>query len=121
MTTSAPTSSPISPVAGIYAIGGWNGALLTTVEKYDIDTDSWTAVTSMPSRRVYLGAVSYHKHIFVFGGDGGDGSLPMSVDRYSPAADNWVGVANMTTWRGLTAAAVLTMTKFLSSVGLTRM
>jgi predicted Zn-dependent protease len=38
----------------IYAIGGWGGSYLSTVEEYDPATNTWTTKASMPTGREYL-------------------------------------------------------------------
>src|SRR5713226_10201813 len=40
---------PKADLVCVYAIGGFNGAALTTVEAYDPSTDTWQAVASLPS------------------------------------------------------------------------
>eukprot|EP00329_Picozoa_sp_Boothbay-MS584-11_P004154 39871_1 len=39
----------------IYAVGGSNDNYLTTAERYDPDTNSWTPIASMGTRRRDLG------------------------------------------------------------------
>ena len=80
----------------LYAIGGssgtapCSGAPLATVERYDIDTDTWTAVASLPSPRSDLAAVAHGNEIYVFGGCTGSlAAVIDDVDVYDVASDTW--------------------------------
>ena len=42
----------------LYAIGGWNGQALGTVEEYNPGTNTWTARTSMSATRYFLAAAT---------------------------------------------------------------
>jgi hypothetical protein len=46
----------------IYALGGFNGASLDLVERYDIVSDKWELVTPMLSKRFMHEAVSLITH-----------------------------------------------------------
>lgn len=49
-------------------MGGYDGTnQLNTVERYDIEADSWTFVAPMKHRRSALGVTAYHGHIYVLG------------------------------------------------------
>jgi Kelch motif protein len=82
----------------IYAIGGRDatgdapctGTPLATVERYNISTDTWSTVASLPSPRSDLAAVAHGGKIYVFGGCTGDqfAVLP-DVDVYNPTTDTW--------------------------------
>ena len=92
---------------GIFVIGGrasasgpCSGPSMTTVEKYDIDTDTWTAVAPLPNSRSDLAAVSHGGKIFVFGGcTGTTPSVTNEVDMYDPQTNTWTTLAPMTTPR----------------------
>src|SRR5437016_12348384 len=46
----------VAAVNGIlYAVGGYNNAVLATLEAYDPVTNTWTTKAPMPTARVYLG------------------------------------------------------------------
>src|SRR6266446_1657680 len=61
---------------GIFVIGGRQstngpcsgGPYLQTVEKYDIDTNTWSPVAQLPTPRSDLAAVAHGGKIFIFGG-----------------------------------------------------
>lgn len=83
----------------IYAIGGrtstqgpCNGgapATLDTVERYDINTDTWTTVAPLPTRRSDAAAATVGGKIYVFGGCRGSGTILDDVDVYDPVTNTW--------------------------------
>ncbi len=92
---------------GIFVIGGRQstsgpcsgGPYLTTVEKYDIDTDTWSAVAQLPSARSDLAAVAHGGKIYVFGGCS-DTGVTREVDMYDPQTNTWTtGLMPMPTAR----------------------
>ncbi len=92
---------------GIFVIGGRQstggpcsgGPYLTTVEKYDIDTDTWSPVAPLPSARSDLAAVAHGGKIYVFGGCS-DTGVTREVDMYDPQTNTWTtGLASMPTAR----------------------
>ncbi|MBU1662113.1 MAG: hypothetical protein KKD28_11655, partial [Chloroflexi bacterium] len=79
----------------IYAIGGHNGNILSTVEEYDPATDTWTTRASMPTARYLLGvAAASNGKIYAIGG------TLATVEEYDPATDTWTSRASMPTARG---------------------
>jgi Kelch motif protein len=102
--TSMPTARAGAAAAviddGIFVIGGRQstsgpcsgGPYLGTVEKYDIDTDTWSTVAPLPTPRSDLAAVAHGGKIFVFGGCTGTASAPSvtnEVDMYDPQTNTW--------------------------------
>src|SRR5437899_3387390 len=92
----------------IFVIGGRSsaagpcngGPYMATVEKYDVDTNTWSTVASLPSPRSDLAAVAHGGKVYVFGGCTGTGTVTSEVDMYSPATDTWTtGLAPMPTAR----------------------
>ena len=81
---------------GIYVIGGRQstggpcsgGPYLTTVEKYDIDTDTWSPVAPLPNQRSDMAAVAHGGKIYVFGGCSSTG-VTNEVDMYDPQTNTW--------------------------------
>lgn len=52
----------------IYVMGGYDGTnQLNTVERYDVETDSWTFISSMRHRRSALGVTTHHGRIYALG------------------------------------------------------
>jgi len=95
---------------GIFVIGGRlstsgpcsGGPYVGTVEKYDIDTNTWTTVAPLPNPRSDLAAVAHGGKIFVFGGGTGTPSAPSvtnEVDMYDPQTNTWTTLAPMPTAR----------------------
>jgi hypothetical protein len=62
---------------------------LATVERYDIDTDTWTTVAPLPSRRSDLAAAAVGGKIYVFGGCRGRQNILGDVDVYDPVTNTW--------------------------------
>jgi len=97
----------------IYVIGGRGtaagpcnaGPYLATVEKYDIDTNTWSPVRSLPAPRSDVGAVAHGGKIYVFGGCTGNATVTDEVLVYNPETDTWTpGLAPMPTARASFAA-----------------
>src|SRR6266699_1041972 len=92
----------------IYVIGGRSsaagpcngGPYMATVEKYDVDANTWSTVASLPSPRSDLAAVAHGGKVFVFGGCTGNATVTSEVDMYNPETDTWTtGLAPMPTAR----------------------
>jgi hypothetical protein len=58
----------------IYAVGGYNGTILGTVEAYDPATGTWATKALMPTARFGLGISAVNGVIFAVGGE--DSSAP---------------------------------------------
>uniref|UniRef100_UPI003467EED4 SAKe6DEtal n=1 Tax=synthetic construct TaxID=32630 RepID=UPI003467EED4 len=99
----------------IYAVGGYDGSPdghthLNSVEAYDPETDTWSPVAPMNTRRSGVGVAVLDGHIYAVGGSHGspDGSIHHnSVERYEPERDEWHLVAPMLTRRIGVGVAVL--------------
>jgi len=91
---------------GIFVIGGRQstngpcsgGPYLQTVEKYDIDTNTWSPVASLPNQRSDMAAVAHGGKIYVFGGCS-DAGVTKEVDMYDPQTNTWTPLALMLTGR----------------------
>lgn len=87
--------------SSIYFTGGQvHYEACSTVQRYDINTQSWEAVSSMQERRYYNSAIKYRDRcIYVFGGIEGVGRInhfyKSTVERYDPQLDTWSYVASM--------------------------
>jgi hypothetical protein len=87
----------------IYVIGGRDsgggpcsqapGGELATVERFDIPTQTWSTVASLPSARSDLGAIAHGGKLYVFGGCRvrRDFSIAFldDVDVYNPRTNRW--------------------------------
>jgi len=77
-------------IGGRMATGGpCTGPALSVVERYDIKTNTWSTVASLPTHRSDLAAVRHEGKIFVFGGCDGFGNFTNEVDEYRPRIDTW--------------------------------
>jgi len=83
----------------IYAVGGQDGvSCLSFVEKYDIQTNRWSRVASMSTRRLGVAVCVLDSKLYAIGGS--DGVSPLSsVERYDPKTNRWTPVAAMLTRR----------------------
>lgn len=85
----------------IYFTGGQvHYEACSTVQRYNINKQSWESVSSMQERRYYHSAVNYRDRcIYVFGGIEGVGCInriyKSTVERYDPQQDSWSYVASM--------------------------
>jgi Kelch motif len=109
--TPLPTArSGLAAVTGrdglIYALGGYNGAYLTTVEAFDPTTDSWTTKASMPTGRAGLAAVTGPDGlIYAIGGQNSGAASLDTVEVFNPVTNSWTtGVSLPGASYGLAAA-----------------
>lgn len=85
----------------IYLIGGMSMqevAEVKTVQRYDVEKQTWASVADMCEPRYELTAVNYKdKYIFVFGGTDGSAHREClkSVERYDPHTDRWSYMKSM--------------------------
>jgi N-acetylneuraminic acid mutarotase len=94
----------------IYVIGGrtgtapLSGMALNVVERYDIDTDTWSTVTPIPVPRSDATAITAGGKIYVFGGWNGL-AIVGNVDIYDPVTDTWSSGTPMPQIRALHMSA----------------
>ena len=85
----------------IYLIGGMSMqevAEVKTVQRYDVERQTWASVADMCEPRYELSAVNFKdKYIFVFGGTDGSAHREClkTVERYDPRKDRWSYVKSM--------------------------
>jgi N-acetylneuraminic acid mutarotase len=95
-----------APNGKLYAVGGWNGSYLATVEEYDPATNAWATKQPMPTARESLGlAAAPNGKLYAVGGY--NGSYLATVEEYDPATNAWATKQPMPTARhalGLAAA-----------------
>ncbi len=93
----------------IYAVGGWEGSSrLDSVERYEVETNTWSYVTSMRMAVTSPAVVAHEGSLYVCGGailEDGDGID--AVRRYDAGADEWTEMAPMLIPRSGSAACVL--------------
>ena len=87
----------------IYAVGGYNrdDGTLSSVERYDPETNAWEAVAPMATAREYHVMAVLDGKLYAVGG------TFSSVERYDPRTNAWEEVAPMATARVNPAAAAL--------------
>lgn len=91
----------------VYAVGGYGGATLATVEEYDPATDTWRSRASLPAPRYEFGLVTApNGRIYAIGGCNGYSCNENSVFEYDPPTDTWATRASMPTARGTFGIAV---------------
>jgi N-acetylneuraminic acid mutarotase len=102
----------------IYVIGGGNGYagvviggrypdLLSMVEAYDPETNTWTQRTSMPTSRKDHTCTVVNNIIYVIGGRDTSNVEISTVEAYDPLSDSWTNKAPMQLPRsGLSCAVV---------------
>jgi N-acetylneuraminic acid mutarotase len=88
----------------IYAIGGFNGGWLNTVEVYDPSSNTWSTAAPMPTARSSLAAAVVNGEIYAIGGYR-SGYLN-TVEVYDPSSNTWsTAPLPMPTARAALAAA----------------
>eukprot|EP01065_Artemidia_motanka_P048479 TRINITY_DN7814_c0_g4_i1.p1 TRINITY_DN7814_c0_g4~~TRINITY_DN7814_c0_g4_i1.p1 ORF type:complete len:472 (+),score=104.43 TRINITY_DN7814_c0_g4_i1:78-1493(+) len=121
------TPSAVVLYGHIYVLGGYNGdetsnqgvseARLTSVERYDPKSNTWTEVSSMRCGRSGEAAVAVDGRIFVVGGWDGQEHFNL-VEVYSPVTDRWVLSANLRLKRRDPAAITLIAPPYTPDEGL---
>ncbi|CAG9801770.1 unnamed protein product [Chironomus riparius] len=72
------------------------GQNVATAERYDVNTDSWTILTSLPEYRSQHAGVSYEKILFISGGIDHYGNVLESFYQYDNSTDRWTKICNLT-------------------------
>jgi len=104
----------------IYAVGGYGGEVigsevaLSSIAKYNIDTNSWTEMEPLAAARHGLASAAVEGCVYAIGGMGAQGELLSSVEcynttlgKFAPARPELGTLPNMPTPRAVTACAVL--------------
>ena len=74
----------------IYSIGGLNGTPTTTVQIYDIATDTWSAGAPIPAGTYGAAAGAFNNKVFVAGGTDPAGAAPTTtLFIYDIATNTW--------------------------------
>ena len=80
----------------LYVIGGFcKDSTLSSAERYDPKTDSWTTIRPLNTARCFSSAIGFKGKIFVCGGSDGQDKLMNSVEAYDPVKDEWKTVCSM--------------------------
>lgn len=70
----------------------------TTIEKYDLRTNTWTQVANMNGRRLQFGVAVLEGRLYVVGGRDGLKTLN-TVECYDPKRKTWSSMPPMSTHR----------------------
>eukprot|EP01064_Diplonema_japonicum_P000920 TRINITY_DN10608_c0_g1_i1.p1 TRINITY_DN10608_c0_g1~~TRINITY_DN10608_c0_g1_i1.p1 ORF type:complete len:473 (+),score=114.02 TRINITY_DN10608_c0_g1_i1:156-1574(+) len=96
----------------IYIIGGTQGRhspgekVLPIVQRFDPDSNEWTVLPSMSTKRMCPAAVAYEGKLWVIGGSDGVGALN-TAEYYDPEEEKWHNGASMSTFRSNATATVI--------------
>lgn len=83
----------------VYVIGGFNGlARLSSGEKYDPETESWTFIREMCHARSNFGLEIIDDMIFAIGGFNGLATIP-HTECYEAESNEWLAVTFLFFWR----------------------
>ncbi|XP_043912925.1 kelch-like protein 4 [Protopterus annectens] len=96
-----------STVGSLYVIGGMDASKgPTTLEKYDLRTNSWMQVGTMNGRRLQFGVAVIDNKLYVVGGRDGL-KTSNTVECYNPLTNIWSAMPPMSTHRHGLGVAVL--------------
>jgi hypothetical protein len=88
---------PVEPEQSEMAIvigGNKIDAVMSSMERYDASSDTWSAADPMGTARSSFGACVVAGKLYVTGGTGeGNANILSSVERYSPSSYSWSTVA----------------------------
>ena len=75
----------------IYVIGGYSGAYLGDVQKFDVTTNTWSSVTTTGTftGRVWFTATLYNDVIYVIAGQTGSGVRDNAAYKFTIATSTW--------------------------------
>uniref|UniRef100_A0AAY4D4I3 BTB domain-containing protein n=1 Tax=Denticeps clupeoides TaxID=299321 RepID=A0AAY4D4I3_9TELE len=96
-----------STVGALYAVGGMDATKgSTTIEKYDLRTNTWIQVGIMNGRRLQFGVAVIDNKLYVVGGRDGL-KTSNTVESYNPISKVWSAMPPMSTHRHGLGVAVL--------------
>ncbi len=82
----------------LYLVGGTRGvpSAMTRVDAYDITSNAWSQVASLPSPRYELaGASMINGKLYVAGGINGNGAVTKTLFVYNPGTNKWSRKADL--------------------------
>ncbi|KAJ1199180.1 hypothetical protein NDU88_003018 [Pleurodeles waltl] len=96
-----------STVGSLYAVGGMDATKgATTIEKYDLRTNSWIQISTMNGRRLQFGVAVIDNKLYVVGGRDGL-KTSNTVECFNPISKVWSIMPPMSTHRHGLGVAVL--------------
>ncbi|KAM9359147.1 kelch-like protein 10 [Symphorus nematophorus] len=79
----------------LYRVGGYDGIEhFRTMDRFDLDTQTWQEVAPMHARRCYISVTVLDGYIYAIGGFDGDERLD-TAERYLPSTNQWTMIAPM--------------------------
>lgn len=69
---------------------------VATVERYDVNADSWTILSSMPEYRSQHAGATYDNHLYISGGIDQYGNVLDSFYDYDVGTDKWMKICHLT-------------------------
>jgi hypothetical protein len=84
-----PAQPELAFVMGGHRYDDVHGNALSTMERYDVLSGQWSAVTEMSTRRRNISACAVMGEVYVTGGEDKDDTPLSSVEKYSPPSDTW--------------------------------
>ncbi|XP_072262421.1 kelch-like protein 5 isoform X2 [Pyxicephalus adspersus] len=104
----SPRTKPRKSTVGmLFAVGGMDATKgATSIEKYDLRTNTWTPVANMNGRRLQFGVAVLDDKLYVVGGRDGLKTLN-TVECYNPKTKTWSVMPPMSTHRHGLGVAVL--------------
>jgi kelch-like protein 17 (actinfilin) len=96
----------------LYAVGGYDGTTpLSSVEVFDPQTNAWTALAPMSTRRILFAMAAVQGKLYAAGGFDGNnttvGAALATAEAYDPQQNRWELVAPMATARHSCAVVVV--------------
>ena len=73
----------------LYAIGGWQGRCLSTIEAYDIATDTWSTKADSPTAICGQATCVVDGQIWFIGGLEAQGQFTTATQIYDPLTETW--------------------------------
>ena len=94
--------------SSLIVVGGIDNTsnLISTAEKYDIETNTWAPIPNPPNRQFGAQAVSIGTKVYVIGGRGPTGLVINNVDVYDAATNSWSSETPLNTARAFGSATV---------------
>ncbi|KAJ7310500.1 hypothetical protein JRQ81_007422 [Phrynocephalus forsythii] len=96
-----------STVGSLYAVGGMDATKgTTTIEKYDLRTNSWVQIGTMNGRRLQFGVAVIDNKLYIVGGRDGL-KTSNTVECFNPVTKAWTVMPPMSTHRHGLGVAML--------------
>uniref|UniRef100_A0A672G905 Kelch-like family member 17 n=1 Tax=Salarias fasciatus TaxID=181472 RepID=A0A672G905_SALFA len=81
-------------------------SFLSSAERYDPLTSTWTSIAAMSTRRRYVRVATLDGSLYAVGGYDSSSHLA-TVEKYDPQSNTWTAIANMLSRRSSAGVAVL--------------